>query len=320
MNTIFVGRRRFITNGVGAAAACVIASGAPAWGDETSRLTATEVADGVFVSEGVHELNSATNGGHIANASFVIGSDSVAVVDSGGSAGVGRALLQAIRALTDRPIRYLINTHMHPDHILGNSALLDASTIVVGHAKLPRGLVARGDRYMAASKQDLSPSAFAGSRIVPPTLLVDTGLVLDLGGRTLTLTARKTAHTDNDLTVRDEKTGTVFLGDLLFCAHIPTLDGSIRGWLQVLEQLKLEPAARVVPGHGPASMPWPEAMAAEAIYLKTVVRDVRALIKQGGTMTTAMASVGTFEKTHWLLADEFHARTVAAAFAELEWE
>ncbi len=283
-------------------------------------LRFSQIAKGVFVAEGRYELNSSGNCGFIANVSFVVGSEGVAVIDTGGSAAVGAAVLTAVTLQTDRPIRYIINTHMHPDHILGNASLLGAQTQVVGHAKLQRALFARGDRYLQRTLQEIGPEAFAGTRVVPPTLLVDTTTTLSLGDRTLTLTARKTAHTDNDLTVRDEKTGTVFLGDLLFSQHIPTLDGSIKGWLQVLADLKLETADRVVPGHGPVSMDWPEAMTAEKAYLDTIIADVRAALKGGQTLSDAMTTAAISEKSRWLLADEFHARNVAAAFAELEWE
>ena len=283
-------------------------------------FTTVEIAPGVFVSAGRHELILPQNGGHISNVSFVTGRDGVAVIDTGGSAGVGRALLAAIRRVTDRPIRYVINTHMHPDHIFGNAAFIAPETVFAGHAKLARSLSARGDRYLAVNKPDLAPHDFEGTRIVPPVLTVDGVRTLDLGGRLLTLTARRTAHTDNDLTVRDEKTGTLFLGDLLFSGHVPTLDGSIKGWLALLAELRSEPAARVVPGHGPASMPWPEAMAAEAQYLEVVARDVRKTITDGRTLDQAMRTAGVSEKAAWLLFDDFHARNVAAAFAELEWE
>ena len=286
----------------------------------TASLATDEIAPGIFVSQGRHELFNPGNEGHIANVSFVIGRDGIAVIDTGGSAHVGRALLAAIRRLSDRPIRYVINTHMHPDHVFGNAALIAPETVFVGHAKLPRGLGARSERYLATGLAELGPEAFEGTRVIPVTRLVAATEVLDLGGRTLTLTAHKTAHTDNDLTVHDDQTGTLFLGDLLFSGHIPTLDGSIRGWLELLAALRQQPAARVVPGHGPTSMGWPEAMDAEERYLEAIARDVRAMLKRGQTLSEAMQSAAITEKDAWLLAGEFHQRNVAAAFAELEWE
>jgi len=279
-----------------------------------------EIASGVFVTKGRHELFTPQNGGNIANMSFVVGSQSVAVVDTGGSAGCGRALLTAIRKITDRPVRYVINTHMHPDHVFGNGAFVGPVTVFAGHAKLARALASRGERYLTVNKVDLSPEDFEGTQIIAPTLSVERDTRIDLGGRVLVLTARRTAHTDNDLTVRDEATNTVFLGDLLFSGHVPTLDGSIKGWLAVSAELRSEPAARVVPGHGPASMDWPYAIAAQSHYLDSIARDVRALIKSGRPLEDAMGTAAQSERASWLLFDDFHRRNVAAAFAELEWE
>ncbi len=310
-------RRRLLAAGASAALAAQCPVGAAASG---VTLAFKEIAPGVFVSEGRHELFTPGNGGHISNVAFIIGSDSVAVIDTGGSAGVGRAILTAIQSITPRPVRYVINTHMHPDHVFGNGPLRDLSPTFVGHAKLPRSLAARGERYLTVNRNDLSPEAFEGTRIVAPTQLVETTTTLDLGGRTLLLTAHKTAHTDNDLSVLDETTSTLLLGDLLFAEHIPTLDGSIKGWVAVLAALKSIPAARVVPGHGPASMTWPQALDAQQRYLDSVLKDVRLALKQGRTLSEASLTAAQSEKPAWLLFDEFHARNVSTAFAELEWE
>ncbi len=279
-----------------------------------------EIAPGVFVHEGKRALFSPANGGDIANCAFVVGDDAVAVIDTGGSVKVGAALREAIRAVTALPIRYVINTHMHPDHVFGNAAFKDDRPEFVGHAKLARALAVRSERYLAANKDLLGLTAFAGIAIIPPTLPVEDRLSLDLGGRTLEIEAQKTAHTDNDLVVRDSATQTLFLGDLLFSGHVPVIDGSIRGWLAFIDRATAVPAARVVPGHGPPSMPWPAAIEPEKRYLERLAADVRALIKSGKTLTDATATAGRSEKDAWELFEEYHARNVTAAFAELEWE
>lgn len=279
-----------------------------------------EVAPGVFVHRGQQAVFNPENQGDISNPGFVVGRQSVAVIDTGGSPVVGRELKSAVTSVTDLPIRYVINTHMHPDHVFGNVAFEAEGTEFVGHFKLERGLQARAERYLAINRDLLGPAAFEGTKIIPPSLTVESARSLDLGGRTLELTAQPTAHTDNDLTVRDSATGTLFMGDLLFVGHIPTIDGSIKGWMALLDRFGKAPPERVVPGHGPHSLSWADAATPLQRYLLTVATDVRAMIAQGKTLAEATESAGSSEKREWLLFDEYHKRNVSAAFAELEWE
>ncbi len=283
-------------------------------------LDVAEVAPGVFVHQGRYEMQSPQNRGDMANAAFVVGDDAVAVIDTLGSAVVGRELREAIRAVTDKPIRYVINTHMHPDHVFGNTAFKEDNPTFVGHYKMARGLASRADQYLATNKRMLGEEAFEGIEIVLPTLAVEDKLTLDLGNRTLVLEAQPTAHTDNDLIVTDTKTGTLFLGDLLFSVHVPTLDGSIKGWLALIDELETRKVARVVPGHGPHAMELPGALAPEQLYLATIAEDVRRLIEEGKTLEDATKTAGFSERDAWKLFDQYHVRNVSAAFAELEWE
>lgn len=278
-----------------------------------------EIARGVFVHVGSHELFTPDNAGDIANTGFIIGTEAVAVVDTGGSRAVGLALKAAIRARTSLPIKYVINTHMHPDHVFGNAAFVSDGPEFIGHYKLARALAARKDQYLEANKPLLG-KAFEGVEIIPPARGIKGVEILDLGGRKLRVEAHATAHTDNDLTVLDEETATLFMGDLLFSGHVPVVDGSIKGWMAVMDRVAAQDIARVVPGHGPAAMPWPDARADQKRYLGSLVAQIRDYIERGVPLAQAAREIGLDERQAWLLFDDFNARNVAAAFAELEWE
>jgi quinoprotein relay system zinc metallohydrolase 2 len=279
----------------------------------------TQVTEGDYAHFGQVALTTPSNAGDIANLGVIIGRDAVAVVDTGGSVEVGEALLTAIRTITNKPIRYVINTHEHPDHTFGNAAFQGAT--FVGHHNLPVELQKRGTFYLQSFRDALGPEAIARVRIIPPTLLVTDEMTLDLGDRKLLLTAwSPAAHTDCDLTVLDETTHVLFAGDLVFLHHVPVIDGSLLGWLDVLPRLANLPARIVVPGHGATTGPWPQALDDERRYLTTIAEDTRRLIAAGVPMAQAVPQIGLSERDRWALFDDYNPRNATAAFSELEWE
>lgn len=276
-----------------------------------------EIADGVYVRPGrTAVLFEADN---IANLGFVIGSRCVAVIDTGGSLAEGRTLDQVIGKLTDVPVCYVINTHVHPDHVLGNKAFQRDHVQFIGHGKLPRAMALRGDTYLQRAAEHSGEPA-DDSQIVLPERTVSGRVQLDLGQRILVLRAHATAHTDNDLSILDVQTGTLFAGDLVFLEHLPVLDGSINGWLDELDQLMGEKFERVVSGHGPVQASWPQAGEPLVSYLIELRESTRDWIARGGELGKAQDGIEVARPEQWQLIEQYHKRNVAAAFAELEWE
>jgi len=281
-------------------------------------LSVEEVADGNYVHTGSHVPFDSADSDDIANIGFVIGSDCVAVIDTGGSVDMGRALKQTIESMTGTPICYVINTHVHYDHVLGNLPFKDAGVEFIGHHKLADAMAGSRPFFLEEFPQYLGDQP--EQAVIEPGNLVTESMKLDLGERTLELTAWRSAHTNNDLTIYDEKTRTLWSGDLLFMERIPALDASLKGWLAVMDELEKIPAERVVPGHGPASADWPEALSAERRYLTTLVEETRAAIQSGAFLDEAMDTVATEEAGKWQLSDQHHRRNVSRAYSELEWE
>lgn len=286
---------------------------------QAAPLAVQEVGDGIYVHQGVHEDLSEGYHGDICNVSFVVGSKGVAVIDTGGSYQTGQQLHEAVRKVTQLPILYVINTHVHPDHIFGNAAFLADKPEFVGHANLGNAMELRKESYLRSNRQWLG-EAFAGSEIVKPTLEVKEELQLDLGGRSLLLKAYPAAHTHTDLTVFDSKTATLWTGDLLFVQRTPSLDGELKGWIAVIDQLQTVPAKQAVPGHGPIVADWKSALATEQHYLTVLLNDIRASIKKGEVMEQAMDTAAASEKDKWVLFDIVNRRNVNLAYPALEWE
>ena len=278
-----------------------------------------DVGDGIYVHHGIHQDIDEGYKGDICNASFVVGSLGVVVIDTGGSFKVGNQLRDAIKKVTDKPILYVINTHVHPDHIYGNAAFLADKPEFIGHEKLATAMELRREQYTKLNAKLLGNDA-KGSELVKPTIAVKTTLELDLGDRKLMLTAHPVAHTNTDVSALDSKSSTLFTGDLLFIERTPVLEGDITGLIAELEKFKSSASKQVVPGHGAVTKDWKRAIENQQRYLNALLTDIRASIKKGESMESAMNSAAASEKDKWQLFEIANRRNVNIIYPALEWE
>ena len=291
-------------------------------GSEGSSFGLQEVAPGIYVHQGRH-VNPETPGrDDVANIGFIIGEQCVAVIDTGGSYTIGLELLHAIRHTTDVPVCYVINTHIHYDHVLGNTAFKSDAITFIGHSNLKGDLLRNLEFFRTEFSEEAGPE-FTLDNFPLPALDVEDELTIDLGGRNLVLTAHPPAHSHDDLSVYDQNTGTLWLSDLLFMERVPVLDGNLKNWIRVMENLPSEQASVVIPGHGPVSARLPEALYGQTRYLTQLLNATRQMIATGIFLEEAIATAeqdAAEERKNWLLYDYYNGRNVSKAYTELEWE
>lgn len=279
-----------------------------------------EASPGLFVHFGKVESVAAGSDGDVANTGFIIGERGVAVIDAGTTRANGEALYLALRQHTDLPITALILTHMHPDHVLGASVFRDAGARVIASTKLPLALAQRADGYLAGMDRLIGPDQTHGTQAIYPDITLSSEMTLDLGGRILDLKTYPTAHTDNDLTVLDRESATMWMGDLVFLEHTPALDGSINGWLDALGGLSTQPVRHMVPGHGRMVAAFPDGAEPTRNYLGAIREETRAALAQGESLSEAIRHVGHSHAADWQMFEEFNPRNATSAYVELEWE
>ena len=220
------------------------------------QLQPRPVAEDVWLVQGEAALGSAANRNFISNAGFVVTDDGVVVVDALGSPALAEAMIAAIRRITRQPIRYLVVTHYHADHVYGLQAFKAVGANLIAHAAGREYLHSdTAQRRLEASRQELAPWIDAQTRLVPADRWLDGAeSTLRVGSFDVVLHHVGPAHTPEDLVVHLPRRGVLFTGDLVFRGRIPFVgQADSRRWIASLQRLiDLKPLV-MVPGHGPLS-------------------------------------------------------------------
>ena len=311
---------RVIPHIVAAAAMATFALALTAHASGAAPFALQEIAPGIFLHRGAHAGLEDPGRADSANIGFVIGDECIAVIDSGGAVITGERLRTAIQRISGKPICYVINTHIHFDHLLGNAALAADGVEFVGHGRLAEAVAANRAFFAEFFAAELGGGVDLEQRLTAPDTGVEAALELELGNRRLRLEAHPVAHTNTDLSVLDLETNTLWTGDLLFRERLPVVDGSLRGWLAWMQQAMTRDYAVVIPGHGPADTSWPAGAASQHAYLQALLKETRAAIAAGVMLQDAKDIVAREALVGWRLTERTHRLNVSRAFRELEWE
>lgn len=213
----------------------------------------TRIADNVYSYVSAKDASPANS--FAANAGIVIGQDGILVVDTLISAKEAQRFLADIRKISDKPIKYVVNTHTHLDHAFGNGVFVKQGAVVISHEADRRLLEKVGQTTLKnIANYGLKPADMAGTEIVYPSLTFSERMTIDLGGETVELIRVAPSHTEGSVIVYLPARKLLFSGDILFTDFHPFMaDGDIPGWTRTLDALIAMDVERIVPGHGPLS-------------------------------------------------------------------
>ena len=217
---------------------------------------------------------------------------------------------------------------MHQDHIFGNTAFISEGAIIYGHFNLKKALQERGSQYIRQIVE--AGDKVKGTSIVfPHKVIAETSpdqvkklsneITIDLGNRKLLLTSYATAHTYSDATVFDLKTKTYFVGDLVQDERTPTMDGLVKNWIKVLNEIEKVDFKIMVPGHGKIQKD-NTALKKTRTYLQVLYNDVIEALKKDIPAEKVIETAAQSEKDKWVLFDRVNPGNVVRTFMRYEWE
>ncbi len=213
----------------------------------------TKIADGIYSY--VDEKNPSPITSFGANAGIILGKDGIVVIDTLMSAKDARRFIKDIKTVSDKPVRYVIDTHDHLDHVLGNCEFAKLGAIIVAQADTKAAIVRSGDELLQRAKYfGLNDDAMSGTTVVAPSLTFTDAMEIDLGDRKVQLIHAGPSHTGGSSIVYVPDTKMLFAGDVLFTNYHPNMrDGDIQGWIKALDRIAAMDVVSIVPGHGPVS-------------------------------------------------------------------
>lgn len=280
---------------------------------------ARELAPGVYMLPGTGGSADEANLGRIGNAGFIVGETGVVAIDTGTSYAHGRAILAAIRAVTDKPVKLALVTHTRPEFLFGGKAFQDAGVPVRVHSRTARLMAARCDTCLKQLRQVVGEAPLAGTAMYPPDQQFEESHAIEGIGRAVRVLYFGHSSGPGDIAVLDEASGTLFAGGLLDAQRVPDIqDSDLVAWKKALAALRGLRTETVVPGHGRAS---PAALIDTVEgYLAALEKKMRDLVASGTSLLEVPDAGELPAYERWDQYDLIHRRNASIAFLRFERE
>ena len=235
-------------------ALCAMALRALASGGEIE-LEAQRVSEHGWYFQGESGMASTANRGFMSNAGFVVTDAGVVVFDALGTPALGEAMVVAIGRVTRQPIRRVVVSHYHADHVYGLQALKAAGAEIWAHRAAEQYFTSGlAQERLEQRRRDLAPWVDERTRVVRPDVWLDGDTDFRLGGITFRILFAEGAHSPEDVMLEVVEDRLLFAGDLVFAGRVPFVgNADSRGWLKAMEKMIAVRPAIAVPGHGPVS-------------------------------------------------------------------
>ena len=263
-----------------------------------------------------------------ANAGFVVGDDGVAVIDTFENEAAAKALLEQIHSLTHLPIKFVINTHYHLDHVAGNRVFAQHGAVIVGHHSVRAWIHTENLKFFG---EKIKPEEKAMvQNLLAPEVTYDTGVTLFLGSRRIEVNYMQ-GHTGGDSVVSIPDAGIVFCGDLFWRHTLPNLiDATTSTWISTLSEFTeqkadtlpnsaLPRAVIFVPGHGDVGNAEDvQEFQGYLIWLQGSVKKAVEANKKGDALVAAVLPELTEKYGSWEFFKDFSRSNILDAGAEFE--
>jgi len=213
-----------------------------------------KVSEHVYYVEGKPGV-ATDNEGFISNAGFVITGDGVVIFDSLGTPSLANELIKKIKAITDQPIKKVVVSHFHADHIYGLQVFEELGAEIIAPYGAQKYIRSDAAKERLEERQfSLDPWVNENTHLVLPDTTVSKSTAFTMGDLSFTINFMGKAHSDGDMTMLVEPDRVLFSGDIIFQGRIPFVGSAdSKKWLETLTRLETGGLTALVPGHGPAS-------------------------------------------------------------------